>query len=177
MYMNQSKRGLTNMTDCKHEFLKQPDGGVTRCFHCSTVQDSTPLRRACDFCGRFVITHNTSSDPYFCTVECTKRAQLVNRVTHAETSHGLKHDSDKPDMSLFPRGAIEAGARAFMFGEKKYSRNNWRNGISKERLMAATLRHLFAWNDGELKDPESGLSHLDHAQASLAMLITLHNKE
>lgn len=37
--------------------------------------------------------------------------------------------------------------------------------------MPSLLRHLFAYNDGKDTDPESGLSHLDHACASLAMLV------
>lgn len=108
------------------------------------------------------------------TVRCHHCYEVLS---DSGTSVGTKHDSGKPDLSLFPREAIEAGSRAFMFGEKKYARDNWRKGIGKERLVAATLRHLFAWKDGELSDPESNLSHLDHALASLAMLITLHNKE
>lgn len=101
---------------------------------------------------------------------------LSKEEVGTDSQRGTKNDAGKPDLSLFPREAIEAGSRAFMFGEKKYTRDNWRKGISKERLIAATLRHLFAWKDGELSDPESNLSHLDHAMASLAMLVTLHKE-
>ena len=34
-------------------------------------------------------------------------------------------------------------------------------------------RHLAAWRAGEAYDPESGLSHLDHAAAQLAILLDL----
>lgn len=33
------------------------------------------------------------------------------------------------------------------------------------------MRHLWAWWSLEDRDPESGLNHLDHAAACLAMLI------
>lgn len=84
---------------------------------------------------------------------------------------------DKPDLSLFPREAIEAGSRAFMNGCVKYSRDDWRCSVSKDAAMASLLRHIFDWKDGEIKDKESGLSNLDHAMARLAMLITLYDKE
>lgn len=85
----------------------------------------------------------------------------------------IKNDSEKPDLSLIPRPAMEAIARALMFGEKKYHRYNYLKGMEYHRLVAAAMRHLTAWQDGETLDPESGLSHLDHATASLAMLIDM----
>ncbi len=88
------------------------------------------------------------------------------------TPCGIKHDEDKPDLSLCPRPALDAMARALMFGAKKYSRNNYRGGFKRTRLIAAALRHLTSYSFGEDNDPESGLSHLDHAIACLAMLIT-----
>lgn len=84
---------------------------------------------------------------------------------------GVKHDGGKPDLSLIPRHAAEAIARALMYGEGKYGRNNYLRGFKSYRLVAAALRHIFAWQSGEETDPESGLSHLDHAIACLAMLI------
>lgn len=85
-------------------------------------------------------------------------------------SKGLKYDSDKPRISLVPREALWGMAQALTFGAKKYEADNYKNGIEYRRLADATLRHLTAWIDGENQDPESGLSHLDHALASLAML-------
>lgn len=85
-------------------------------------------------------------------------------------SGGKKFDGDKPDLSLIPTDALWGTAAALTYGAKKYDRHNFRNGIAYSRLVAATMRHLSAWNEGEELDPESGLSHLDHAMASLAML-------
>lgn len=84
---------------------------------------------------------------------------------------GTKHDTGKPDLSLLPKPALEAMAEALMYGEKKYGRYNYTKGFDSHRLFAAIQRHLLAWQDGETNDPESGLSHLSHALASLAMLI------
>ncbi len=85
---------------------------------------------------------------------------------------GIKHDKDKPDLSLLPYPALVALARALMYGEKKYARHNFREGFNTNRLVAAALRHVHQWNEGEDLDPESGVSHLGHALAALSMLIT-----
>lgn len=82
-----------------------------------------------------------------------------------------KNDNSKPDLSLLPSVALEAMSRALMFGENKYGRYNYCNGFESHRLVAACLRHVTAWQDGEDNDPESGGSHLGHALASLAMLL------
>lgn len=83
----------------------------------------------------------------------------------------LKFDSAKPPISLVPRSLIEAAARAFAFGAAKYARHNYRLGMNVSRLLDATLRHLLAVAESDDRDPESGLDHLDHAAASLGMLI------
>ena len=84
---------------------------------------------------------------------------------------GTKHDAGKPDLSLVPRAFMDATARALMFGEKKYARYNYRQGFKSSRLVSAALRHITAWFWVSETDEESGLSHLDHACACLAMLV------
>jgi len=80
---------------------------------------------------------------------------------------GVKYDQGKPDLTLLDRAAMEEVATVLMFGAMKYGRSNWRGGIDKERLLAASLRHIMASNEGELLDPESGRSHLAHAICGL----------
>lgn len=84
---------------------------------------------------------------------------------------GVKFDDAKLRMELLPPRGVEAAARAMTYGAKKYAPRNWEKGIEPDRLMAATLRHLFAVMRDETKDSESGLNHLDHAAASILMLI------
>lgn len=84
---------------------------------------------------------------------------------------GMKFDQGKADLSLVPLIAIESEARALGFGEKKYGRYNYTNGFEVSRLTSAALRHLLAYNGGETFDPESGLHHIGHARANLAMLL------
>ncbi len=84
----------------------------------------------------------------------------------------IKNDLGKPDLSLIPLPAMEALAYSLMYGEKKYSRNNFRAGFDTNRLVASSLRHIYQWQNGEDLDSESGVSHLGHALASLTMLVT-----
>lgn len=83
-----------------------------------------------------------------------------------------KHDTGKPPLELVPREMIEGAARAFAFGANKYGRGNWmKGGLTQGRLLGAVLRHLYAYAQRDDLDPESGLCHLDHAAASLGMLM------
>lgn len=84
---------------------------------------------------------------------------------------GVKHDHEKPDMSLLSSIALFKIAQVMTYGKKKYSANNWRGGLAWTRLLAAALRHIFAYLGGQDKDPETGLSHLAHASCCLMMLL------
>ncbi len=84
---------------------------------------------------------------------------------------GRKDDTGKARVSLIPRAALEAEAAVMGFGAKKYATWQWKSGFAYSRLLDASLRHIIAFADGEDNDPESGLSHLAHARASLAMLL------
>ncbi len=78
-------------------------------------------------------------------------------------------------MDLIPWEAMEGVARVLDHGRSKYSAHNWRGGFDWGRLAGACLRHVFAWLSGQDLDPESGLSHIDHALCCL-MFLTAHIK-
>jgi hypothetical protein len=84
---------------------------------------------------------------------------------------GTKYDEGKIDWSLLPESTDEM-LKVLAFGADKYGRGNWEKGIVYSRLFSACLRHLWAWWRGEELDPETGLSHLDHAAANIAFLST-----
>ena len=98
-------------------------------------------------------------------------AQVVEQMNKRMSPGGTKHDSNKIDLSLVPRVLMEAVAQALQFGEGKYGRYNFRRGFPNHRLIAACLRHVLAYQDGEDLDPESNLPHLAHATACIAMLL------
>lgn len=80
----------------------------------------------------------------------------------------------KPDLSLIPPTALVYLALGFMNGAKKYGPYNWRsNKVSARIYVAAAMRHLAAFLDGEDNDEStngSGYPHLGHAMACLAIL-------
>lgn len=85
---------------------------------------------------------------------------------------GVKFDSGKPMPRLLPPSALLAIARVLTFGAKKYSPDNWKHVAgAKDRYLDAMLRHILAYNSGEVNDPESGENHLAHAGCCLLFLL------
>lgn len=98
------------------------------------------------------------------------RQVALKRMERA-AAEAAKYDAGKPQLSLIPYTALHQLTRALEFGAKKYGRDNWKRGMNYTRLIDATLRHILAFNEGENRDKESGISHLGHAMANLAFLI------
>ena len=94
------------------------------------------------------------------------------------SSEGIKFDQDKPNMSAIPKEAMWKMGQALAYGAKKYGNGNFRNGMDIDRQISAAVRHIYQFLDGESEDSESGVCHLGHALASLAMACyTLENCE
>lgn len=80
--------------------------------------------------------------------------------------------SDKLPLHLWPEAASIFGALGLLEGALKYGRNNWRAaGIKYTVYIDAARRHLDALLEGEDTDPDSGLPHLSHALATLAIIV------
>lgn len=87
---------------------------------------------------------------------------------------GKKFDQGKPDPTLISKDALWGIAQAFSYGAKKYGRHNYKQGIEMSRLLAAAMRHISQYNEGEDVDEESGNNHLFHAGAAICMAIYMH---
>lgn len=103
------------------------------------------------------------------TKDSFKRIQMPKQLKLPLT--GVKHDQEKPRTDLLPSAPLLAIAEVLTFGANKYSAHNWRGGFDYSRLLGSALRHILAYNDGEDKDSESGLSHLAHAACCLLFLL------
>lgn len=80
--------------------------------------------------------------------------------------------SDKLPLHLWPETATIMGALGLTEGMLKYGRANWRAaGVRASIYYDACRRHLNAWFEGEEADPDSGLPHLAHALACLAIVV------
>ena len=84
---------------------------------------------------------------------------------------GVKFDSQKVRMDLLCPFAMEELAKVLTFGAKKYDSWNWTKGIKTCRLIAALLRHVFAYAKGEDVDPETGLHHMAHAMCCAMFVV------
>jgi hypothetical protein len=83
----------------------------------------------------------------------------------------LKYDDGKMPLNLLSAEALLQTAAVLKFGADKYHAHNWRDGFAWSRPLAAAMRHIMAFNDGEDRDPESGLSHLAHAACCIMFLL------
>jgi len=82
-----------------------------------------------------------------------------------------KFDHGKPRMSLIPAEPLRQVAQVLTFGAEKYDAHNWRQGMIWSRLLDASIRHIYAFSEGEDFDPESQISHLAHAICNLMFLL------
>lgn len=94
----------------------------------------------------------------------------LEETTNMETQ-AVKFDSDKMPLHLLSSEALLQTAAVLKFGADKYAAHNWRGGFAWSRPLAAAMRHILAFNAGEDKDPESGLSHLAHAACCIMFLL------
>jgi hypothetical protein len=78
----------------------------------------------------------------------------------------------KTPLALIPPFAMEQTAWVHKFGAERYGAFNWRDtGVCATTYVAAIMRHLNAWRDGEDLDPESGISHIAHVACSCNILL------
>jgi len=78
----------------------------------------------------------------------------------------------KAPLHLVPPVATHFTALAFKDGAAKYGPYNWReHRVSASVYYAAALRHLSAWWDGQNEASDSGVHHLGHVMACMAILL------
>jgi hypothetical protein len=80
--------------------------------------------------------------------------------------------ANKVPIHLWPQTATVLGAMAFLEGAHKYGRANYRaQGVRASIYYDAAIRHLNAWFEGQELDVDSGLPHLGHVLACVAILV------
>ncbi len=93
----------------------------------------------------------------------------AQKAPNPKTAAGAR----KPSLlSVIPIGMLLVLGRVMQIGANKYGAFNWRETKVPAMTYAdAATRHLISWVDGEENDPESGVSHLGHVMACMAILI------
>lgn len=77
----------------------------------------------------------------------------------------------KAPLGYVPAAAVIGPAPAMEIGAIKYGPFNWRaQPVQAMTYVEAALRHLYAWIDGQDDAEDTGISHISHAQAGLAIL-------
>jgi len=78
----------------------------------------------------------------------------------------------KPCLNLIPPVFLILVAKVMELGAKKYSPYNWRaKKVLGSIYLAAAMRHILSYQDGEDNDPESGTNHLAHAAACMGIML------
>lgn len=78
----------------------------------------------------------------------------------------------KVSISKLPAVAMLHAAHAMMNGAVKFGPYNWREKkVQAEIYIDAALRHITLWNEREETATDSGVHHLGHAMACLAILL------
>jgi hypothetical protein len=118
--------------------------------------------------GDFPKITNTNTD---CIVDTATIPPETLTAIRKQFGTAMKFDQDKLPLHLLSTEAMNQTAAVLAFGAQKYAAHNWRAGFAWSRPLAAAMRHLTAFNDGEDRDPESGLSHLAHAACCIMFLL------
>lgn len=78
----------------------------------------------------------------------------------------------KAPLHLVPAAAMVHESAAYAEGALKYGANNWRvAGVRVTTYVAATLRHVMKYYNGERCDPQSRVHHLGNARACLGIML------
>jgi hypothetical protein len=94
------------------------------------------------------------------------------QIAQWEAAVGMKFDGGKRDFTLLPWASVEEIVKVLEFGAQKYARDNWKQvEDAQHRYTKAALRHLVAYTQGEVNDPESGLPHLAHLGCCVLFLL------
>lgn len=95
----------------------------------------------------------------------------VVKASQTATTGGRKFDGGKLEYGLLPPYALKATVDVLTLGAQKYERDNWKKvPDSKRRYFDAMQRHIWAWKEGNILDPETGRHHLAHAMCCLMFL-------
>lgn len=137
----------------------------SRCKRIRTLDDAVELLRH---------TPADKSEPPALVASAVNPVAATGNVSPGEKPSNPKDmiGSSKLPLHLWPETASMLGCLALLDGALKYGRSNFRAiGVRSSIYYDAARRHLNKWFEGEEHDPDSGLPHLSHALACIAIIV------
>jgi len=106
------------------------------------------------------------------TVPYMDKPGVINRSKEwpDEQQYADRHNKGKLEWDQIDFESLEPLVEVLMFGETKYSRDNWKKGQLITELLGSLFRHVIAFQKGEDLDSESGKSHIGHAMCNLMFI-------
>jgi len=107
--------------------------------------------------------------------EAVPETSSEDRTNFKPTNPKDRAATTRLDLTLFPMTAVAYGALAMTEGDLKYGGYNFRvAGVLASVYVAALLRHVSKWYNGQWADPDTRVPHLANALACIAVLIDAH---
>lgn len=118
-------------------------------------------------CEKWFPTQEFKCDNGDTVIHDVKNTYVVPPAANPKKQFGMK----KAPMSFIPAPVLMELGVAMMEGGIKYGPHNFREtSIEASDYYNASIRHLMQWWEGEDIDPDSGISHVTKAIASLVVL-------
>lgn len=124
-------------------------------------------------CGQYKMTEQEKEDAQVEFSEYVRDCAIKESKSLVTNPKDLV-GANKVNLALIPTSALVHMALCMMNGAEKYGPFNWREKGKKVGYMtylAADLRHLLEFLDGENLAPDSLYHHLGHLMASTAVLL------
>lgn len=126
----------------------------------------------CSVCGLAPDGHGWNDHGYRPLVPTQEQARIMEEILSADDNPKDAIGIRKPQLHLVPESFIIRVAQAMTDGSHKYGPFNWREKqVRASVYQSAAKRHLGQWFDGEENAEDSGVPHLAHAAACIAILI------
>ena len=123
------------------------------------------------------IQHNYSGDVSH-IIDDPIKSSILENSQRKDCKGGRKFDGGKLQYGLLPPLALRETVKVLTFGAEKYEPDNWRRvPDGPRRYFDAAQRHLWAYKEGEVNDPETGVSHLAHALCCIMFILDLDEAE
>lgn len=117
--------------------------------------------------GRLICMFDYRFTPVLETITRRLPSQGATKDTNPKDAVGIR----KVPMSTISAPVLMEVGLGMMEGARKYGRHNYRvAGARASVYYDASLRHLFAWWEGQDIDPDSGLSHISKCIATLVVM-------